>query len=376
MKGLYLHIPFCAQKCHYCNFVITLDRRPEFRERFFKALEAEILHAASRYGRLIFDTVYLGGGTPSLLSAEEMARAIENVKKNFEIKPGAEFTCEFNPGDADAEKIAAFRDLGINRVSLGVQAFQDPIVRAANRNHTVQETCRTVEMLRVAGISNLSFDLISGLPGQTEHDFETSLRRTAELDAKQLSFYDLEIHDNTPWGHEKQKGSLGLLNEEGRARNYQRAVDIMTSSGYVQYEISTFAKPGFESRHNLIYWRNQEYLGLGPGAYSYLDGVRYQTAPDMGRYLFKCENADFAPDTEDRLTEEEKETETFMTGLRLPGGVDLAEFPIIRGHLEPLIQTLVLELLLSVQGTRICLTAKGRALVESVFKFLFTSGKK
>lgn len=370
MRGLYLHIPFCAQKCGYCNFVITLDRRDDFRARFFKALENEMIQANRQYGSLDFDTVYLGGGTPSLLSAGEMRAVIEQIRRYFKIKPAAEFTCEFNPGDADRGKIDAFRDLGINRVSLGVQAFQGALIQKARRLHSVEDTYETVHQLKAAGLSNLSFDLISGLPGQTVKEFRQSLQETVRLEAKQLSFYDLEIHENTPWGIERAKGGLKLLDEDERAEFFQSAVDLMTGAGYEQYEISTFARPGFESKHNLIYWNNGEYLGLGPGAYSYLNGIRSQFAPDMGRYLFKCAEGDWKPDAADLLTDEEKETETFITGLRLSAGVDLEDFPILKERLEPRIRELILSNLLAVQGTRIVLTAQGRALVETAFSFL------
>jgi oxygen-independent coproporphyrinogen III oxidase len=161
-----------------------------------------------------------------------------------------------------------------------------------------------------------------------------------------------------------------LLKDGERAEFFQAAVDLMTGAGYLQYEISTFAKPGFESKHNLIYWRNEEYLGLGPGAYSYLNGIRGQFAPDMGRYLLKCESGDWKLDLADFLTDEEKETETLITGLRLPAGVDLESFPIIRKRLEPRVRELSSDKLLTVQGNRIALTAQGRALVETTFKFL------
>ncbi len=370
MSGLYLHLPFCAQKCGYCNFVITLDRRENFRARFLNALEKEMARARQRYGLLVFDTLYLGGGTPSLLTAREMSRVMEAVHCHFKIKSGAEITCEFNPGDADQAKIKIFRDLGINRVSLGVQAFQNPLIKKTGRLHSVEDTYSTVLLLKESGISNLSFDLISGLPDQTFEDFQNSLEQTITLGAKQLSFYDLEIHENTPWGLPREKEKLQLLDDDGRARNFQCAVEMMTGAEYTQYEISTFAKPGFESRHNLIYWNNQEYLGLGPGAYSYLEGVRYQFAPDVPRYLSKCESEDWQADSEDRLTEEEKETETLITGLRLPGGVDLQDFPLIRERITPRIKELILNQLLTERGTRVALTARGRALVESTFKFL------
>lgn len=370
MQGLYVHLPFCAQKCGYCNFVITLDRREDFRARFFRALEKETEHMVSRYGRLTFDTFYLGGGTPSLLTEEEMTQLIQKMRGAFQIKSGAEITCEFNPGDADRRKIEAFRDLGINRVSLGVQSFQESLIKRTGRLHSVKDIYETVRLLNEAGITNISFDLISGLPGQSFEDFRHSLKETIALGAKQLSFYDLEIHDNTPWGIERQNGKLEMLGEDGREKNFKLAAELLSSAGYVQYEVSTFAQPGFESRHNLIYWNNGNYLGLGPGAYSYLQGNRFQLAGNVGRYLFKCEAGDWIPDTSDVLTDEEKEIETLITRLRLPEGIRLKDFPIIASRLRPRIQFLVHEELLQETKGHISLTARGRALVESVFGYL------
>ncbi len=391
MNGLYLHVPFCLQKCHYCNFVITLDRRESQRERFFAALFKEIDQTKNRYGRLRFDTFYLGGGTPSLLAYGELERLVAYIHEHFDFKPGFEFTCEFNPGDADLEKIRNFKKCGINRISLGAQAFQDHLLRDTGRLHSVSDTYKTVGLLKEAGFSNLSFDLISGLPGQTLEEFRHNLHETIKLGASQLSFYDLEIHEGTKWGQhlksvilrpqdeespkEKmlryaQHDNLKLLNENQRLQFFQSAIEMMTTAGYSQYEVSTFAKPGFESRHNLIYWNNGEYLGLGPGAYSYLNGIRYQLARDVPGYLQKCESGNWKADVEDVLTDEQKEIETLMTGLRLQKGVDLRGLKFIRRRINSKIQQLIEENLLTQDKGRIFLTPRGSFLIESLYRFL------
>lgn len=370
MRGLYIHIPFCLQKCHYCNFVITLDRTPAARDRFFRAFEAEVKHARESYGRLEFDTVYYGGGTPSLLEADEIEKLAGLVRDYFTLRSGAETTFEFNPGDADPNKIEAFKKCGMNRVSLGVQAFQNSHIRTAGRLHSVEDTYKTIEMLNGAGIENISFDLIAGLPEQTQDDFEFSLRETVKLSASQLSLYDLEIHDQTFWGKEKAAKRLKLPEEEKRAEFFAAAVKNMTEAGYSQYEISTFAKPGRESRHNLIYWHNQEYLGLGPGAFSYLQGKRFQLAKDFPGYLDKCARADWNPDFEEILTAEKKEIETLITGLRLEKGITLENYALIRPLLENRVPALIECQLLEREGGRIRLTPKGRFLAEQTFSLL------
>jgi oxygen-independent coproporphyrinogen III oxidase len=368
--GLYLHLPFCTQKCFYCNFVITLNRTDDSRKRFFSALEKEIRQAAEKYGRLKFKTLYLGGGTPSLLTPEEMTCLVELLKYHFDFLPGFEFTCEFNPGDVSVEKMKIFRGLGINRVSLGTQAFQDRLLKEMGREHGVVDIEKTVNLMREYGIENISFDLISGLPGQTLADFRESLEKTVSLAPKQLSLYDLELHEKTPWGIQYKKGTIRQAPEDLRAEMFQAAIDIMTAAGYAQYEISTFAKPGFESRHNLIYWNNQEYLGLGPGAFTYMKGVRSQFSLDVPDYLQKCETGDWEPAVKDVLSDEEKETETLVTGLRLSPGVDLDHFSLIRPELEKRLLSLEEAQLLTRSGSRITLTGRGRFLAERTFTFL------
>lgn len=369
-RGLYIHIPFCKTRCHYCNFVSSADPTPQFRERFFNALMLEADEARRKYGELHFDTLYLGGGTPSLLNADEMSRLMETEKERFRIADGAEMTCEWNPGDGEEEKLAAFAGLGINRISLGVQSFQDPLLTRLGRRHSLKDILVTLGKIHDAGIHDISFDLMLRVPGQTVEDFKVSLQKCIELGADQVSLYDLEVHSGTVLGDLKENGRLDLPAEEDHAAMYAAAIEMLTRAGYEHYEISNFAKPGCASRHNLIYWHNQEYLGLGPGAFSYLGEARFQFARDVERYLNKCETRDWAPDQEDILSEEEKETETFLTGLRLRDGVRPADFKMILGVLEPRIQTLCKEGLMKQWKGNLRLTDRGKFLSEDVFGFL------
>jgi oxygen-independent coproporphyrinogen-3 oxidase len=370
MKGLYLHIPFCAQKCAYCNFVITLQQDAAARRRFFGALQKEIRDVAKIYGPQRFSTFYLGGGTPSLLTAAEMEWLVSEIRTFFDFESGFEWTCELNPGDVEPEKMKAFCGLGINRVSLGAQAFQDRLLKNMGRRHSVRDTEKTIEIIRAAGIENISLDLISGLPEQSLQDFQESLDRTAALAPSQVSLYDLELHESTPWGLAHKKGTLKPAPEDLRAEMFQAAIDTLSAAGYEQYEISTFAKPGFESRHNLIYWKNGEYLGLGPGAFTYMKGVRSQFSLEVPDYLQKCEAGDWEPAVKDILSEEEQETETLVTGLRLRQGVDLERFRVIRSRLEERLARLQDGRLLEREGSRLVLTPRGRFLAERTFGLL------
>lgn len=368
--GFYVHIPFCKTRCHYCNFVTTAHPLPELRERFFRAVSAEIDHARSRSGRLVFDTLYLGGGTPSALSVPELEGLIARIRASFDFSPGYEFTVEFNPGDGDPARLEALQKIGVNRISLGCQSFQDAILQRIGRRHTARDIEETVLRIRQAGITNISFDLMLRLPGQTVQDFRDSVKRSIELGAAQVSLYDLEVHDETPFGRSRKEGKLDLPPEEEHARMYEGAVETLTAAGYDHYEISNFAKPGLASRHNLIYWHNQEYLGLGPGAFSYLNGARSQWAAGIKRHFEKCEAGDWQNDVEDKLSEAEQETETLMTGLRLSKGIAPESFPKIYPVLKERLETLCREGLMEMSGENIRLTIRGKFLSEDVFGFL------
>jgi oxygen-independent coproporphyrinogen-3 oxidase len=368
--GLYIHIPFCKTRCYYCNFVTTAEHSPDLRKQFFEALFSEIKRASDRYGRLSFDTLYLGGGTPSCLTIQELERLASKARSAFDFKSGFEFTCEFNPGDGDEAKLKALLGMGVNRISLGCQAFRDEMLQRIGRRHSVRDIAETVTKIRNLGIQNISFDLMLRLPGQTLEDFRNSVRQCIKLDASQVSLYDLEVHERTPFEQLQKEGKLDLPLEEIHARMYESAIEILTGAGYEHYEISNFAKPGLASRHNLIYWNNQEYLGLGPGAFSYLDGVRYQFAADLSRYLEKCKVENWKNDVEDKLSDEEKETETFVMGLRLRDGVAIEAFPKIRAALKDRLETLCNEGLMERCGKNIRLTTRGKFLSEDVFAFL------
>lgn len=369
-RGLYVHIPFCLKKCHYCDFVITTKRSPSDRLDFFKALFAEIEAVSKKHGRLKFDTFYLGGGTPSALSSEEMTRLVDFIKERFDFSPGFEFTCEVNPGDIDIKKLESYKKLGINRISLGVQSFQDHLLEDMGRPHKVSDIFTTHKILKETGFENISFDLINGLPKQTLREFRDSLEQLVQMQASQLSLYDLDVHEKTVYGLRRRENRLPVPDEDVRAEMYEAVQSVMTANGYHHYEISTFAKPGFESRHNLLYWHNQEYLGLGPGAFSYLDGVRYQFSGDVRGYLEKSHAGNWTPDSRDELTAEEKEKETLFTGLRLLKGVDLNSFSVITEKLHKKLKTAKPYGLFEIRENRLYLTAKGRALAERSFRIL------
>lgn len=373
MRGLYVHIPFCLKKCFYCDFVITTDRTAKTRQRFFRSLRREIEFAKSKFGKLSFDTLYLGGGTPSLLSPDEMSELLGVLRSEFKFQNDYELTCEINPENLDADKLQQYQHLGINRASVGAQSFNDELLRKMGRTHSSHHIVRAIELLQKTGFQNISIDFILKLPRQTIADVKDSIQRAISLGAKQISLYDLDVHEKTVYGLMQKQGKLHLPSGDEHEQMFGAAELILNEAGFHAYEVSNFALPGFESKHNLIYWHNQEYLGLGPGAYSYLGGVRYQFASDVEHYLQKCEAGDFTNDTEDLISPEEREIENLMTGLRLQQGIDLEKFTLTKPRFSEKLKLLAENHLILCQDNRVSLTTRGRFMCETVIQHLIRS---
>ena len=373
MRGLYVHIPFCVRKCHYCNFVITTNRSPQMRGRFFTALSREIDQSALRHGKLTVDTLYFGGGTPSVLEPTEFSALITHVRQNFCMTPSAEITCEVNPDDVSPEKLETYKRFGINRISVGVQSLNDRLLHKMGRIHNATTVRGTFDLLRRTGFSNISADLILRLPGQTVEDLLSSIREIIHRGAAQVVLYDLDIHEKTVYGQRQRQGRLDLPTETVHQQMFEEAVDLLESDGFDQYEVSSFAKPGFESKHNLMYWNNEEYLGFGPGAFSYLRGSRSQFAKSVKDYLNKCEKNDWENEEMEEISEENRQIETLLTGIRLTCGIHLENLPILRPRLKEIIPALAKEGLLKYHDDTVRLTRRGRCVAESVISHLVNS---
>ncbi|MBR3503967.1 MAG: radical SAM family heme chaperone HemW [Clostridia bacterium] len=319
--ALYIHLPFCARKCAYCDFVSfpgQTDRIPAYLDR----LAREMRSAVGWYGPLAADTVFLGGGTPSLLSGEQMKRLMGDVGRFFEIAPDAEITVEANPGTVDAEKLAVFREAGINRLSLGVQSFDDGLLRRLGRIHTAREAEDAARMAAEAGFSNLSLDLMYALPGQNMSQWTDTLERALDLPVKHISCYSLILEDGTPMKALIEANPELLPDEEIAVGMQHEAARRLAERGFSRYEISNYALPGFESRHNLVYWRRGDYLGLGCAAHSLMNGIRFANTPSLEGYL-AGEGAGEA----DVLSARDVYEETVMLGLRTREGVEAALLP-------------------------------------------------
>jgi oxygen-independent coproporphyrinogen-3 oxidase len=368
--GLYIHIPFCEVKCSYCHFAIDpLRPPPERQERYLEALLAE----ARRAGGPAADTVYLGGGTPSLMALDRLERLLEGLRASFAIAPNAEVTLEANPRDLDRDGYARLALIGVNRLSLGVQALDDSVLREMGRTHCSRDALQAMECARGAGFDNVSVDLILGWPGETAERFERSLDGVIALGPEHVSLYVLEVEGKTALAHRQGLGLVDLPEDDLVVSLYRDAVERLGKEGLPRYEISNFARPGRESRHNGKYWNDAPFLGFGLSAHSYGDGVRRWNTPSFVSYCRGVLEEGTARAGERRLTRREHLGEVLFTGLRRRDGIDLPAFvarygadPLVlyRDGLEPAFEAGLLE----VSGEKLRLTEAGVPLSNEVFR--------
>jgi oxygen-independent coproporphyrinogen-3 oxidase len=319
--GLYVHIPFCSAICNYCNFNRGLFDAA-LKERYVAALLAEIAEAGDGSPA---DTIYFGGGTPSLLEPFEVRAIIEKCRQAWEVATDAEITLEANPETATAERLAGLRAAGVNRLSIGVQSFSDTELRRLSRLHSAEKALTAFRAARVAGFDNVSLDLMMWLPEQSVPQWLESVDALIELGPEHASMYLLEIYPNAPLRDAMARGAWSVAPEDDAAEMYLSGLERMDSAGYVQYEISNVARPGRESRHNLKYWTDGEWLGFGCGAHSTRRGVRWKNRAATEEYI-SAVTAGGQPATERRvLTDAERLEEALFMGLRLTDGLDLQE---------------------------------------------------
>ena len=324
--GIYIHVPFCRSRCSYCDFA-TGAYEGALAERYVRALAREIEAFARVEGRPEVDTVYFGGGTPSLLTPAQVSRVLEAVRRRFDVDARAEVTLEMNPGTVTPEGLRALRDAGVNRASFGAQTFDDRELRRLGRTHTADDTRRTLEALRAAGFDNISFDLIAGLPRQTLAAWSRNLEEALRLRPEHLSLYLLEVHEGTPLAGQIREGRYDAPDPDLAAEMYRLMVERTRAEGYEQYEISNFSLAGRESRHNVKYWTGAPYFGFGCSAHSF-DGrrARWSNERDAAAYVKLVGEEGSAVVTLDELDERGASAEALFLGLRLLGrGVDLAE---------------------------------------------------
>ena len=322
--GLYVHIPFCSSRCSYCDFATGLYQS-ELAERYVAALVEEI--RTSRHGGANVDTIYFGGGTPSLLAPAQLDRILATLSEQFEIDRTAEVTLEINPGSVTREKLEAFRSLGINRASFGAQTFDDRELAKLGRSHTAADALKTFTDLRNAGFTNISFDLIAGLPGQTLQGWQRNIKQALDLNPEHLSFYLLEVHSGTPLAEHIRRGLQPVPDDDLAGVMYQWMLDCASEAGYEHYEISNLCRPGFHSRHNVKYWVAAPYFGFGCSAHSYDGRVRrWSNHRDVLKYVETIENGGSPIVDEQELSETDLRAEALFLGMRLMRGVDVRRY--------------------------------------------------
>ncbi|HEL0560076.1 TPA: oxygen-independent coproporphyrinogen III oxidase [Streptococcus equi subsp. zooepidemicus] len=361
----YVHIPFCTQICYYCDFSkVFIKNQPvdAYLEALIKEFESYQINSLK--------TLYIGGGTPTAITAKQLDYLLSHLQQHLQLDQLEEFTIEANPGDLTEDKIAVLRQSAVNRISLGVQTFNDKQLKQIGRSHTEAQIYATIASLKEAGFQNISIDLIYALPGQTMQQVKENVAKALSLDIPHLSLYSLILEHHTVFMNKMRRGKLQLPTEDLEAEMFEYIISEMEANGFEHYEISNFTKPGFESRHNLMYWNNDEYFGCGAGASGYLNGIRYRNRVPIQHYL-KAVAEGNARLSEEPLTKEEMMEEELFLGLRKKSGVSVSRFQekfglSFESRYGPVVRELQAQGLLVKDKDFVRMTKKGLFLGDSV----------
>ncbi|MCU0575194.1 MAG: radical SAM family heme chaperone HemW [Desulfobacterota bacterium] len=368
IPGLYVHIPFCASRCGYCDFFSVTDMG--LMAGFMLALVGEIDACRGEFRE--FDTVYLGGGTPSLLPLQQLERIMDRIRRVFRILPGAEITIEINPADWRRDELFAVRELGINRISIGIQSFDEKELALLGRRHGREQALRTLEDAAASGFDNLGLDLIYGLPGQEFRQWQASLVQALAFEPAHVSCYELELKPRTPLGRRYEQGEFPVRTEATQRDFFMKTSEFLEGSGYIHYEVSSFARGmGMASRHNQKYWDHTPYLGLGPSAHSFRDGRRWWNHESIGDYIRDLENGKRPVSGREELTAEQLALEALFLGLRTSRGIHLGQYRSRYGidlmaEKGPLLKDLGRAGLIDIERDSIRPTRTGMAVADSL----------
>ena len=371
MPGLYIHIPFCIRKCRYCDFFSVPLSSPEARQ-FLEALDRE---CSTRPKDFAPDTVFVGGGTPTALSMDDLSRLFEVIHQRFNLDRVTEWTCEANPGTLTREKAEALREAGVNRVSLGVQSFDAQTLAFLDRIHSPGEAKDAFQLLRDTGFTNVNLDLMYGIPGSPREVLERDLAQIVNLEPEHVACYCLIFEDGTPLTELRDAGKIAEVDDDEELAQYRLIREVLQAAGYRHYEISNFAKPGFECRHNLLYWGGGEYLGYGPAAHSHWQGMRYGNMRSVSEYVRALRDWHRVRVDEERLDPEAKARETLVMSLRRLEGVSREEFQRTTGFDYRALRGKEIDWLCQIglvefAGDALRLTDKGLFLSDAVFREL------
>ena len=373
MAGIYIHIPYCKQKCHYCNFYSFASK--QYRNEFVDALLREIVLRKEYPGKQEIGTIYFGGGTPSMLSAEEVNQIIRTITNNFIVSPNVEITLEANPDDMNKETLSALRDTPVNRLSMGIQSFFDDDLVYLNRVHNGKHAIRSIELALKYGFTNLTIDLIYGIPTLTEKKWLSNLERFFSFNLPHLSSYSLTVEPGTALNKLIRKGKMQNVNEQQSISHFRTLIEKTREKGFIHYEISNFAKEGFYSKHNSIYWVGGRYLGLGPSAHSFNGHSRQWNVSNMKRYI-ESDTIEKIVEEKENLSEDQQFNEYIMTSLRTSWGCDLVHIKNVFGktkklYFERSIQPFIEAGKVRNEGSVYILTDHGKLFVDGIAADLF-----
>ncbi len=371
MLGLYIHIPFCVSKCNYCDFN-SFKLNKELKERYIKDLRKEMELYSNDFEKKEITSIFLGGGTPSILESEDIREIFNNIKLNFKIKKDAEITIECNPGTLSREKLITMKEVGINRLSIGLQAVQNYHLKSIGRIHTYEDFVKNYKEALDVGLKNINIDLMYALPNQKIEEWKESLEKIVQLNPSHISAYSLILEEGTKLYDMYEKDEFEVIDEETDIKMYNLTINYLKENGYNQYEISNYSKDGYECKHNILYWKCGHYIGLGPGASGYIDSYRYNNVNSLNEYHDKLLNNEKPVDFKDDLSIEDKIQEKIFMGLRMNEGIKFEDFKSEFGlnfkvRFKNILSKLKERKLIDIDDEEFKLTQLGREISNSIF---------
>lgn len=370
--GIYIHVPFCSKKCGYCDFYsIKWNNMQE--KQYIQSAIREIKGYYGLTGKFIVDTIFIGGGTPSIIQGENLGSLIDNIKKILPVEEGAEVTIEANPNTLTRENLNEFRKIGINRLSIGIQSLNDNILKKIGRIHNSQEALEGIDMARSQGFENINADVMFNIPGQTLEDIDSTISKLIEKDIKHISFYSLKLEEGTPMYTMEENKEIIMPEEDLEREMYYLGRNIMEKHNLFQYEISNFAVKDYESRHNLKYWNQEEYIGIGPSAHSFLGNIRFNNYPDLTKYILGGQDQIFDRNLQEIMSKEDLIFEYIILRLRLNEGINFNDFKKkfsidFKDEYKDQIDYLLKNDLVILKDENVRLTNKGMDLSNYVFQ--------
>ncbi|WP_244272705.1 radical SAM family heme chaperone HemW [Natronincola peptidivorans] len=370
--SIYIHIPFCKKKCYYCDFISYSNKEDKIQE-YIDALKKEMLLYKEELSSCEIKSIFIGGGTPSILSEEQVASMMNSLYENYRIAKDAEISMESNPGLLNHDKLKAYFNSGINRLSIGLQASQDHLLNCIGRIHRYDDFLKNLQEARAVGFTNINVDLMFGLPGQTLKDWQDTIEKIVDLEVPHIAAYSLIIEEDTLFYSWEAEGRIEKAKEEVELQMYHHAIDYLKKKGYQHYEISNFAKTNYQCKHNIVYWKNKPYIGFGAAAHSYFQDERFNNYPLLDTYIESIKNEEKPVENRISLSFREEISETMFLGLRMIEGVSIEEFQK-RFKLSPFdiyenkLQKLQERKLVTYDKERIRLTKTGNDLANIVFQ--------